>query len=79
MMPSTTYCHACAQLRDECAEAAKLVAKRDRQITVLRKALEGAKMAVEDYISRIEKHGFKESFGRGVLREIDAAIAQTED
>ena len=40
-MTAMITCHTCAQLRDECAEAAKLVALRDRQIETLRNALEG--------------------------------------
>ena len=40
-MTTMITCATCAQLRDECAEAAKLVALRDRQIETLRNALEG--------------------------------------
>ena len=40
----------------------------------LRSACEGAEKAVEDYIMRIEKHGFQPTFGRGVLAEIRAAL-----
>ncbi len=58
-----------------------LLAERDRLREINRglvAALSGARTAVEDYISRIEKHGFQPSFGRGVLREIDAALAKAE-
>ena len=34
-----------------------------------------ARLAVEDYIMRIQKAGFQPSFGNGVLAQIDAAIA----
>ena len=39
-------------------------------------ACKAAKLAVEDYITRIQKAGFQPSFGNGVLAQIDAAIAR---
>ena len=92
MMPSTTYCHACAQLRDECAEAAKLVALRDRQVAVLRGAAECAAeryeawadahhacaMHMPDSADCMAQQNLRDNY-RTQANRLRAALSQTED
>ena len=51
---------------------------RERNAELLA-ACKAAKLAVEDYIMRIQKAGFQPSFGNGVLAQIEAAIARATE